>query len=166
MGLFRLPLGRITADYYQSPHPTPDLDPAPALIAAFTGAKKSLHFGIYSLTHPGITQAVLDAHARGVKLLGVVDATEAKTPTSKVPALVAAGIDVRGWGKPFTLMHSKAFVADGVVAGLGSFNWTTGAEDRNVETLLIARGTQVGRVMGPALVAQIVTAHDAGTALQ
>lgn len=166
MGLFRLPLGRITADFYQSPHPTADLDPTPALIAAFNAAKTSLYFGIYSLTHPAIAQALIDAHTRGVTLLGVADATEAKAASSKIPSLVAAGIDVRGWGKSFTLMHSKAFVADGTVAGLGSFNWTLGAESRNVETLLIARGAQVGRVMGPTLTAQIVAAHDAGAVLQ
>lgn len=166
---YLLPLGRINADYYQTPHTDSALDPAAAVIQAFTAATTSIHFAIYSLTHEGIADALIAAHLRGVTVLGVADAESAKASYSRVRTLGQAGIDVRVWGGAYRLMHDKVFVTDAGTrkskAGLGSFNWTNQAEKVNVEVLLIARGVQVTRGLGPALVEQITTVHDRGAVL-
>lgn len=167
MSILRLPVGSINADYYQTPHPTQDYDPAEAVIKALTKAKFEVHFAIYSLTHKGIAAALLAAHERGLLVIGVADVHEVTGATSQVPALAAAGLNITKWGGNYRLMHDKSFVLDPgtsrCTVGLGSFNWTTQAEKSNIEMLLIARGVQVARTLGPAMQAQIDTAHAAGS---
>jgi phosphatidylserine/phosphatidylglycerophosphate/cardiolipin synthase-like enzyme len=169
MGLFSLPVGRITADVFTTPHTDPELDPAPAVIGTLTKTRNDLRFAVYSFTHPGIADAVIAAYQRGVVVRGVVDASQAHGGTSQVARLVAAGIDLRLWGDGWHLMHDKAWVSDIASArttvGLGSYNWTTQAEKSNVEVLLISRGLQVSRKLGPALHAQIEWAYGKGHSL-
>lgn len=157
----RLSVGRVTAEYFQSPHPTADLDPATALVAAIDGAKGVLLFAVYSLTHPDITAALLRAHARKVDISGVVDATQLNGSTNTAKSLVAAGIRVQSWGGPFRLMHDKVLVVDSKVCALGSYNWTTQAEKNNVEVLLLTRG-RVGNPLAQALSQQVLTTFNEG----
>lgn len=169
MDLPALPVGRVSAEIYTSPHSTRELDPAAAVIAAIAAARSDLLFAIYSLTHVGIADAIVAARQRGLQVRGVCDATQAQTATSQVLRLRDAGIDIRRWGSSWRLMHDKVFVADAsqsrATVGLGSFNWTNQAEKSNIEVLLIARGVQVSRVLGPTLAAQIRAAYDGGGSL-
>lgn len=161
-----LPVGKLNADYFQTPHPTPDLDPAQAIIDAFDGAKETIHFGIYSLTHAHIADALIRAVKRGVQVIGVADAVQAAGRGSQVFRVHGGGVDLRTWGSSGRLMHDKVFVIDvagkSPKAGLGSFNWSTQAETSNTEVLLVVRGVQVGRLLGPALVSQIEAAYEGG----
>jgi phosphatidylserine/phosphatidylglycerophosphate/cardiolipin synthase-like enzyme len=162
---YDLAVGSVNAFVYTSPHASADLDPAPALIAALNAAKKTIFFATYSFTYAPFADALIAAHARGVQVRGVADASEAGQVNGQVPRLVAAGIDVKRWGSTFRLMHEKAFVVDGNSVGLGSYNWTTQAEKSNVEILLIAKGAQVARVLAPTMTAQIQASYDAGATL-
>ncbi len=158
-----LAVGTINASVYTSPHATTDLDPEAALLAAIGAAKKSLYVAVYSFTLVAVADAIIAAHTRGVTVVMVADASEAGVLNGQVPRVVAAGVAVNRWGSTFRLMHEKAFVADGTTVGLGSYNWTTQAEKENTEIFLVAKGIQVGRVLGPTMQAQIQAAHDAGT---
>jgi len=166
MPIFKLPVGRLNTFYYQTPHDTTDLDPALAIINAISTAKDTLYFATYSFTYKPIADAVLAAHARGVKVYGLIDGTALKSKTTQIPALLAAGIDMRVWGGTWQLMHDKVFVVDGVTknakCGLGSYNWTNQAQKVNVEVLLICTGKQVARGLGPALQAQITMMREKG----
>lgn len=166
--MFGLSVGRITAAVYTSPHATADLDPAPAVIAAFDAAQDVIHFAIYSITHTAIADALIAAHNRGVLVVGVADHAESSGATSQIPRLIAAGIDVKPWGSGWKLMHDKVWVTDpgsrSVTVGLGSFNWTNQAEKSNIEVLLTAKGSQVNKVLAPTIQAQITAARNAGTA--
>jgi phosphatidylserine/phosphatidylglycerophosphate/cardiolipin synthase-like enzyme len=164
-----LPVGSINAAVFTSPHPTPDLDPLPALVKVIDNARTMLAFAIYSLTHPLIADALLRAHLRDVPIVGVVDASQRLGSTSKVEMLVAAGLDLRMWGGSYHLMHDKLLVADidgrHPAVAFGSFNWTTTAETSNVEVLVIATGVQVSRVLGPALHSQILGTYAKGRSI-
>lgn len=164
-----IPVGRINADVFTSPHASPDMDPTPAVVAAIGTATKTLHIAIYSLTSDAIAQAILGAYLRGVAVVIVADAVEAKVSTSKLRMLADAGIDIRLWGSAYRLMHDKVLIVDGLtpnaMVGLGSFNFTTQAEKSNVEVLLIVRGIQASRILAPVLIGQIVTTHDGGKPL-
>lgn len=164
-----IPVGRINADVFTSPHAAADMDPAPELIAAIGQATTSIHFAIYSLTHQGIADALAGALIRGVPIIGVCDATEAKAATSKIRSLVALGMDIREWGGNYRLMHEKLLVVDGAtpnaVVALGSYNWTTQAEKSNVEVLMVAHGIQVSRALATTLIAQIIATHEKATPL-
>lgn len=169
MTLFRLPVGRITASVFTSPHATPDLDPLPAILAMIDGAKRTLDFAAYSFTLAPVADAIIAAHTRGVTVRGVCDATSLNVSTTQIPRMAAAGIDVRKWGHAYELMHDKVIICDSstrkAAVSLGSWNMSSQAERVNVEVLLICTGTQVGRVLAPALTAQIETAYENGSAV-
>lgn len=164
-----IPVGRINAEVFTSPHASADMDPTPALVSALGTATRTVHFAIYSLTSQAIADAIMGAYLRGVVVVGVADAIEEKASTSKIRSLVEGGIDIRMWGSAYRLMHDKVLVVDGLtpnaVVGLGSFNWTTQAEKSNVEVLMLSRGVQASRILAPVLMAQIATAHDGGKSL-
>lgn len=157
-----LKIGLVTANVFTSPHDTPDLDPLPPLLAMLAGAKKTIYFAIYSLTLSEVAQAIIDAHNRGVTVQGVADAGTWGGSTSKLPALVQAGVDVRQWGSYYRLMHDKVAVVDGNAVALGSYNWTAQAEKSNVEVLLVCSGAAVKRVLAPALTEQITNTYAQG----
>lgn len=163
---FKLPVGNLNSFYYQTPHDSDDLDPAKAIIEAISTAKSTLYFATYSFTYKPIADAVLAAHARGVKVYGLIDATALRSKTTQIPALIKAGIDIKQWGGQWQLMHDKVFVVDGTTknakCGLGSYNWTNQAQKVNIEVLLICTGRQVSRGLGPALQAQIMAGRDKG----
>jgi phosphatidylserine/phosphatidylglycerophosphate/cardiolipin synthase-like enzyme len=160
-----LSVGRITADFYTSPHATADLDPEPALVAAIDSAKRSILFAVYSFTSRTIADALARAAVRGVAVVGVVDAGQERSAYSMADWLAPQpGFSLRrstGSG----LMHDKVLVVDqGKRLALGSFNWTAAAERRNVEVLLIAR-SRPGSKLAVALTQQIQATWDRGAPL-
>jgi|SRR5947209_567341 len=156
--------GYLNGDVFTSPHATADLNPEPALVAMLKGAKKSIRFAIYSFTLPSIADAIIAAHQAGIDVKGVANFDAWTSSTSQVPRLVAAGVDVRRWGKAYKLMHDKVAVVDDTAVSLGSYNWTSQAEKVNVEVMLIVQGIQVARVLAPVLNKQIDDAYASGTA--
>lgn len=135
----RLAVGRVASSFYCSPHPTPDLDPLPAIVKAFRGARTTILLAAYSFTHAQIADALVAAAARGVIVTLVVDKGQAASKFSQAQRLAATpGIIVHAWNGN-GLMHSKAFVVDrGKSVGLGSYNFTAHAEQDNTEVLLIS----------------------------
>lgn len=167
--MFRLPVGRISASVYTSPHATPDLDPLPAILNTIGSARQSIHFAIYSFTLIPVADAIIAAHDRGVTIRGVCDTLSLTTKTSQIPRLVAAGIDIHKWGAAYRLMHDKVLITDpgsrNATVALGSWNFTSQAEKANTEVLLTAAGSQVARILAPTLVAQIETSYASGTSI-
>lgn len=151
--------GRATIEYYCSPHPTPDLDPEPALIKLIESAKVSLLVGIYSLTLPAVAAAILAAVGDGIGVRMLVDASEMTGATSQVPALVKAGVDLRCWGSSYRLMHAKVVIADSEHCGWGSYNFSGIAENDDIEIFT----TATDRTLAAYFTSLIETAYAAGT---
>jgi len=133
---------------------------AVAVVNAINAATTTLDVAIFSLTHDDITNALIAAHQRGVKMRAVMDADEAKGVYSDHTKLSDAGIDVR-IDTMAGLMHDKIAIVD---AGLstaalatGSFNWTRSADRDNAENLLI--------ITLPDIIAQYATQYEALWAL-
>jgi phosphatidylserine/phosphatidylglycerophosphate/cardiolipin synthase-like enzyme len=122
---------------------------ADRIVAAINRTQKSLHLAIYDLTQADITAALADAHRRGVEVLIVADAGQAREPHSEIAYLRSQGIPVRlsrGYKGNRSIMHNKFAVFDGKLAETGSFNWTTSAESYNYENaLFIADANVVAR---------------------
>jgi phosphatidylserine/phosphatidylglycerophosphate/cardiolipin synthase-like enzyme len=156
-------VGRVNAAVYLSPHPTPDLDPEPALLELIGNAKRKIRFGVYSFTLPAVADAIVAAHTAGLDVRGVGDATAWTSVTSQYPRLVADGVDVHRWGRNYRLMHDKVLVVDDWDVALGSWNWTTQAEKVNTEVLLVVTGVQASRILAPTMTAQIEAAYANGT---
>jgi phosphatidylserine/phosphatidylglycerophosphate/cardiolipin synthase-like enzyme len=114
------------------------------VIAAIDGASARVDIAVFGFDHPGITQAVLRAHARGVAVRLVGHGEELAT-SNGLKALQAAGVPmVLRPGS--ALMHHKFMIIDGVDVAFGSMNFTTYAATQNDENLVFARSPELAAI--------------------
>ena len=106
-------------------------------VNAIANSKESVDVAIYSFTSKEIEQALLKAKAKGVKVRVILDYVQSSQESSVAKGLQAKGVDVRIYPKS-TVMHNKYAVIDNKVVITGSFNWTTNADERNRENLLVS----------------------------
>lgn len=99
-------------------------------------AETSIDIAVFFLTHKHITEDLIEAHKRGVKIRIIIDATGATNGYTKHELLRAAGIPVKveNWGGK---MHMKSAVIDGRHVVTGSMNWTSAGEYSNDENTTI-----------------------------
>jgi phosphatidylserine/phosphatidylglycerophosphate/cardiolipin synthase-like enzyme len=89
---------------------------------AIRNAKSSVDMAMYNLSLPSIGDALLDAHARGVRVRLVM---ESESMDGDVPQeLIEAGIEIVGDGRQ-GLMHNKFTIIDGEEVWMGSLNLTS-----------------------------------------
>ena len=128
---------------------TPGDDAAGNIIKAIRGARQQVLVQAFSFTHPGIAQALVAAHKRGVdvRLIADLDQTR-KIRRNQIAAIAAAGVPVWLDGEHLGA-HNKVMIidagsnniADGVVI-TGSYNFTNAAQYRNAENVLLIRGNR------------------------
>lgn len=106
-------------------------------------ARRTMDLCVFTITDDRVSNPILDAHRRGVKVRIVTDNEKAHDPGSDIHRFVAAGIpvkfdDVRGPGVSGLSghMHHKFAVFDGTRLVNGSYNWTRGAAECNYENLV------------------------------
>lgn len=115
------------------------------LLELLGGAQSSIRFLAYSFTSNQLRAALLDAHARGVSVSGVLEETQVRANTGgEYETLRAAGLDVRLDGNPRN-MHHKVFILDERVVITGSYNFSASAEGRNDENTLILHSPEIAR---------------------
>lgn len=98
-------------------------------------AKESIYFMTFSFTHKGIANILLLKKTEGVKLQGVMDASQI-SDYSVYELLEYQGVDVLKDGNKYKL-HHKVFLIDTLCVITGSFNPTEGGDTKNDENLLI-----------------------------
>ncbi len=106
------------------------------IIRKINESKKNINISIFFLTHKGVTEALMDAHNRGVKIRIIIDATGASNEYSKHQILRSVGIEVKveNFGGK---MHAKAASFDNKHLIVGSTNWTSNGEINNDENMII-----------------------------
>jgi phosphatidylserine/phosphatidylglycerophosphate/cardiolipin synthase-like enzyme len=104
----------------------------------FLSPGDTLDVMVYSLTHDRIAEALIRAHNNGVKIRVLMDKVQAAGQYADDEKLVAAGIQLRR-DTQAGLMHHKVAIENGAVVGLGSFNWTKSADERNAENWNVVR---------------------------
>lgn len=117
-----------------------------ALLAFIEGAQESLDAAIYELARPRLADALIAAHARGVRVRVVADDEKVlreEDDKALFDRLKEAGIPVVP--DPFVshLQHNKFAVADGARVWTGSVNWTRSGMTYNQENALELRSPQV-----------------------
>lgn len=100
-------------------------------------ANSSVHVLIYSFTLDDVGRALVSALERGVDVKVVFEKGQI-SQYSEYGALRAAGVPVRN-DTNSALMHHKVAIVDGYVVLIGSYNWSSSAENRNNENLLVIR---------------------------
>ncbi len=122
---------------------TPGDDIEGAVVDALRSARQEVLVQAFSFTSRPIARALVDAHARGVRVRVTADATETtRGDNSRIPDLAAAGIPVLV-DERFQSAHNKVMVIDAATPAsiviTGSFNWTYAAQRRNAENVVILR---------------------------
>lgn len=123
---------------------TPWDDAEGAVVRLLGSARDSVRVQAFLLTSRPLTEALLAAHGRGVKVEVLADAENVRRGNDRqVARLVAAGIPV--WLETrYAAAHNKVLLVDvgraGAAVVTGSYNFTYSAQARNAENLLILRG--------------------------
>jgi phosphatidylserine/phosphatidylglycerophosphate/cardiolipin synthase-like enzyme len=114
----------------------PHSDALPTLLETLGRAQKEIFCAMFTLTHPDLIDALIQAHRRGIKVTVALDYYTARGAGQKgttllkqagVPLLVSRGVQ---------LLHHKWALIDQTTLVLGSTNWTGAAFTRNHDCLL------------------------------
>ena len=98
-------------------------------------AKRTVDVCVFTITDDRISNAILDAHRRGVAVRIISDDLKATEEGSDIARFRAAGIPLRLDRSPFH-MHHKFALFDGALLLTGSYNWTRGAARDNQENFI------------------------------
>ncbi len=107
-----------------------------ALRTLVRSTRRSLDICVFTITDDRITERIIDAHRRGVRVRVITDNDKAFDSGSDAQRLVRVGISVRTDDTP-DHMHHKFALIDGNTAVTCSYNWTRSAADDNFENLLV-----------------------------
>jgi phosphatidylserine/phosphatidylglycerophosphate/cardiolipin synthase-like enzyme len=117
---------------------TPPANAAAAIVKAIDASEREVLVQAYGFTHNAIAQALVRAHARGVKVRVLLDKKSQTSNRFVIGVLQDADIAVRQDGK-HAIAHNKVMVIDQEVVITGSFNFTNSAATRNAENFLILK---------------------------
>jgi phosphatidylserine/phosphatidylglycerophosphate/cardiolipin synthase-like enzyme len=107
------------------------------------GCRRTADLCVFTITDDRISNTILDAHRRGVKVRVISDNEKCHDPGSDIHKFRSAGIpvkldDIHGHAEPGLNghMHHKFAIFDGLRLINGSYNWTRGAADMNYENIV------------------------------
>ncbi len=110
-----------------------------ALVADLGATQRTVDIAAYEFNDPLITRAVLDAHARGVRVRVVTDDNDGLGDAdTTLHQLVDAGIPVVTDGRS-ALMHNKFMILDSTTVWTGTWNYTVNDTFRNNNNALVLR---------------------------
>lgn len=111
------------------------------IIEEIDKATKMIHVQAYSFTSAPIAKAILEAKKRGVICQVILDQSQETQNYSELDFFFNQGIPT--WiDDRHAITHSKIIVIDRKTVITGSFNFTTAAEERNAENLLVISGDE------------------------
>ena len=117
---------------------SPDDKPEKALLKQLRSAHDRIQLAVYGLTNKKITQAIIDAHNRGLNVQVVSDESYILSDRyNKIEMLKEHGVETFLYPeKKSGIMHNKFALIDGQV-WTGSMNWTQSGVRRNQENCML-----------------------------
>jgi phosphatidylserine/phosphatidylglycerophosphate/cardiolipin synthase-like enzyme len=110
------------------------------LVSLVGGAKKTVHFIIFTYTHADLSSAMIARAKAGVQVAGVIE-NRGASQGALVP-LFCAKLPVKTDGNKYT-MHHKVIIIDGEIVITGSYNFTKSADDSNDDNVLVIHSPAV-----------------------
>ena len=92
--------------------------------------------GTSTITDDRLTSAILEAHARSVRIRIITDDDKSADLGSDAARFLQAGIALRTDRSRYH-MHHKFALFDGALLLNGSYNWTRGAAENNEENFIV-----------------------------
>ena len=112
------------------------------VVRVIDSTKLDLRVLAYSFTSARVTQAMLRAQKRGVKIYMVADeqnnlsSTASPKARAALSVLVTAGANVRVTSA-YPIHHDKVIIADGQTVQTGSYNYSEAAASKNSENVFV-----------------------------
>lgn len=106
--------------------------------------RKSIYVQAYGMTSVEIIRELIAAHKRGVKVEILLDASNLYAKYSGLNELQKAGIEVLIDKVP-GIAHNKVIIIDQQKVITGSFNFTSAADKRNAENVIIVNDQQIAK---------------------
>jgi phosphatidylserine/phosphatidylglycerophosphate/cardiolipin synthase-like enzyme len=116
-----------------------------AIVHELSTAHKTVNIQAYSFTSTPIAQAIVDAAARGVRIVAVLDKSQRTEKYSSATFLANHNIPVF-IDDVHDIAHNKVIIIDGHEVITGSFNFTKQAEKNNAENLLVLHRPDVAEL--------------------
>lgn len=107
-----------------------------AIIQEINKAEKTIDIAMYYFTSREIAQELVKKKNNGIKIRIVLDKSQETQTYSKSRYLTKNGFEIR-YHMGNGLMHNKFAIIDEKTLITGSFNWTSTAEQKNEENLLV-----------------------------
>ena len=121
-----------------SAHFSPNGGCQAAIVAEIGRARSEILVQAYSFSCPDIAQALIQAAARRVRVVVLLDRSNEAESYSELGDLEKHGLEVMIDGH-HAIAHNKVMVIDGRTILTGSFNFTRQAERENAENLLVLK---------------------------
>jgi len=107
-------------------------------------ANETINVMVMLITQDELADALIEAHERGLDVDVIIDDEWLFSSGSDYQEILDAGIDIRDDNRA-GLMHHKVIIIDDYVVVVGSYNWSTSAEDTNDENVLIMKSEVVAQ---------------------
>ncbi len=107
------------------------------IINLLKAARQSIDICVFTISDNKITQAILEAHRRGVVVTIISDNDKANDKGSDIQYLLDKGVHVILDQSPYH-MHHKFAIFDNRILLNGSFNWTRSATQVNEENIVVS----------------------------
>jgi len=125
---------------------SPDDGTASRIENLIQGSQESIYFLAYSFTLDNIAEAMLERASAGVTVKGVFEEGQYYSNIgTEFDLLYEAGLDVRLDGNNRN-MHHKVIIIDEEIVIIGSYNFSSSAENRNDENTLIIYNRDIAAV--------------------
>lgn len=105
-------------------------------------AESTILLQAYSFTDPKIGAALIAAHKRGVKVIGILDKENLGNPHSLLYPLHQAGI-LFFLDSKHSIAHNKTIIIDSETVISGSANLTKAADESNAENSIIIKDRSI-----------------------
>ena len=115
---------------------SPGKECAKKIISLIERAKVSVDICVFTISDDNISQSILSAHNRGIKVRVVSDNDKANDLGSDVYSLSKKGVNVK-IDRSASHMHHKFAIVDTKQLINGSFNWTRSASNYNQENIVV-----------------------------
>jgi mitochondrial cardiolipin hydrolase len=115
-----------------------------AIIKRIGGAVNQINICVFTISDDRITDAIITAHKKGVKIKIITDNDKSWDEGSDIKQLARAGVSIKMDSTP-NHMHHKFMVVDNKSLLTGSYNWTVSAMRYNHENILITEEAGVVR---------------------
>jgi phosphatidylserine/phosphatidylglycerophosphate/cardiolipin synthase-like enzyme len=130
-------------------HFSPGEDCFRAIAHRLESARETMELCLFTITDDRLSNQILDAQQRGVRVRIITDNDKAGDLGSDILRLREAGIPVIEDQSPFH-MHHKFAVFDRSILITGSYNWTRGAARDNQENLIVTDDSRLVGSFGAA----------------